>query len=801
MIVSTNWLKDFVDIDISPNELADILTMLGLEVEGVVTHGEGLDDVVVAVVLEKEQHPNADKLSLCKVKSDNEILSIVCGASNFQVGDKVALAKIGTVLPGDFKIKRSKIRGEESYGMLCSEKELGLASESDGIMILPSDFQIGSPVFEALGIKDTIFEIGLTPNRADCLSIIGIAREVAAKLKKSLSIPHLTLNEDICPISNIATINVIDADLCPRYAARYISGCNVTTSPKWLVDRLQSVGLRSINNVVDVTNYVLMEYGHPLHAFDFDNLADSRVIVRRANDGEEFTTLDGQKRILNNSDLTIQDGEKVIALAGIMGGENSEISDKTQNILLESAYFKPSAIRLTSRRLGLHTESSHRFERGADINIVPEALNRAAILIAELSGGKIASGIIDIYPVINETRKIILRMERVNKVLGVTLTIDKINDLLISLGFEVEIVSSDLLSVAVPSFRVDIEREIDLVEEVARLYGFENIPASIPYANILSELPSLHQMLERKVREIFIALGFNEVINFSFISPDGFDKINLSINDIRRNFIPLRNPIVDEHSIMRTTLLPSLLKTVSDNYSHRILNQRIFEVRRVYIPINNQELPDEPLHIAGVLTGRRYPEGWNQDNSMVDFFDLKGCIEHLLLSLNIKDVHYSNEAIDNFYHPGKTCSLKVGNEQIGAFGELHPDVLIKHNILQPVLYFEVYFEQLMKYSNKKSKLIVPPRFPDVTRDVAMLVGDNISADDILNTVRKLSIKEIEDVAVFDVYQGEHVPNGMTSIAVRIRYRNPGKTLTDEEVAALHKIVIESLLQQHSIIIR
>ena len=422
MIVTYNWLKEFVDFDLPPGELADLLTMLGLEVERLEPRGEGVDSVVVAQVLEKIPHPNADKLSLCKVNNGQEILDIVCGARNFQAGDKVALAQIGTVLPGDFRIKRSKIRGEESWGMLCSEKELGLSDESSGIIVLPPDFKLGVPLFEALGLKDTILEIGLTPNRADCLSIIGVAREIAAKLGVAVKYPGHAVEEKGADITTVAALIVEDPQLCPRYTARYISGCKIGPSPGWLVNRLKAVGLRPINNVVDVTNYVLMEYGHPLHAFDFDRLAGGKIIVRRALDGERFTTLDGQECTLKTSDLTIRDAERAVALAGIMGGENSEISEESTNILLESAYFNPSSTRLTSKRLGMHTDASHRFERGADINILIRAIDRAASLMADLAGGTVAGGVLDVYPKKFSAKRITARLEMINRTLGLHLS-------------------------------------------------------------------------------------------------------------------------------------------------------------------------------------------------------------------------------------------------------------------------------------------------------------------------------------------------------------------------------------------
>lgn len=451
MKVTYNWLKEFVECDLTPAQLADVLTMLGLEVEGMEHQGAGMDEVVVALVEEKRQHPNADKLSLCRVNNGTEVLDVVCGAQNFKAGDTVALAQIGAVLPGDFRIKRSKIRGEESCGMLCSEKELGLADESAGILVLPAGLPLGTPVFEALGLKDTLLEIGLTPNRADCLSAIGIAREIAAKLGKAIRLPEAAVPEGNEPADGIIGVTVEDAELCPRYAARHISGCRIAPSPAWLMKRLAAVGIRSINNVVDVTNLVMMELGQPLHAFDCDQLAGRRIVVRRASEGEPFTTLDGQQRILTSGDLMICDAERPVALAGIMGGQNSEISDVTTNILLESAWFKPAAIRTTSKRLGLHTESSHRFERGTDIGGVVRALDRAAALIAELAGGTVSRGVLDAYPGRKESQAITLRPGRANALIGIDLSPAETIDILRRLECDVQEQADGTLAVVPPA--------------------------------------------------------------------------------------------------------------------------------------------------------------------------------------------------------------------------------------------------------------------------------------------------------------------------------------------------------------
>lgn len=801
MIVTYNWLKEFVDCDLPAAELSDLLTMLGLEVERMETVGAGMDDVVVAQVEEKAQHPNADKLSLCKVNNGSEILTIVCGAQNFKAGDKVALAQIGAVLAGEFKIKRSKIRGEESCGMLCSEKELGLADESAGIMILPPDFQLGMPVFSALGLKDTIFEIGLTPNRADCLSVIGIAREVAAKLGKKISYPGHELVEGATPVTDVTSITVEAPELCPRYTARYISGCKIGPSPQWMVNRLKAVGLRSINNVVDVTNYVLMEYGHPLHAFDFNHLADGKIIVRPAGAGERFVTLDGQERVLQPSDLTIRDGQRGVALAGIMGGLNSEIVDDTTNILLESAYFNPSSIRRTSKRLGIHTESSHRFERGADVNILPKALDRATSLIAELAGGSVAQGVIDIYPQPVLPRKLTARVERINQMLGLSLSSDEVCNLFQRLEFSVTESVQGVVEVLVPSFRVDLEREIDLIEEIARLNGFEKIPVTMPQARIFSDIPSKHQAIGKRVKDLLICQGLSEVINYSFFAPDAYDKVILSRDDYRRNTIKLLNPLSDEQSIMRTILLPGLLETAARNASFRTLNQRIFEMRRIYLPKHGNELPEEPLYVAGLLTGLRNVEGWNQDKTEVDFYDVKGIIENIFAELNIFGASFEAGNSESFYHPGKACTILCAGETIGSLGELHPTVQENYGLEKPLYYFEINFEKIVPHSRDTVSVNPPSRFPDTCRDIAMLVDDDTPSDAVVACAKSIKAAEVQDVEIFDLYKGENIPVGQKSIAIRVRYSSRDKTLSDDEVTPIHQRVIDTLRKKLNVTIR
>jgi len=801
MKVTYNWLKEFVDFDLSPEALAELLTMLGLEVESIEYIGADLDDVIVALVEERAQHPNADKLSLCRVNNGREIISVVCGAQNFKPGDRVALAQVGCTLPGDFKIKKSKIRGEESCGMLCSEKELALADESAGIMVLPADLPLGIPVFEALGIKDVLFEIGLTPNRADCLSVIGIAREIAAKLGKKVRYATHEIPETGADITAIASVEIIDPDLCPRYTARFVSGCTIAPSPQWLVNRLKAVGQRTINNVVDVTNYVLMEYGHPLHAFDFRQLAGGKIIVKRAAEGERFTTLDGQERTLNATDLTIRDAGRAVALAGIMGGENSEIAADTADILLESAYFNPSAIRLTSKRLGIHTESSHRFERGADVQIVTTALDRAASLIAELAGGSIAKGTIDAFPAPQPEKRLSVRVSRVNSILGLDLDEATIAAIFTNLEFDVVGSGNGILEISVPSFRVDIEREIDLVEEVARLHGFENIPMTMPVAQIFSDRIPRYQLLEREVKKHLAGAGFNEVINFSFASYYDISKLNLTAGDKRSSAVALLNPLVDEHAVMRTTLLPALLQTVAKNFSLRNLNLRLFEMRRVYWIKPGHELPDEPLHVAGIITGLRNSDAWNQPKDSVDFFDLKGVVESLTALFKMPELSFVAGGVEPYYHPGKAAAILCNGQLIGTLGEIHPDVQEAFEIEKPVYYFELDFATLVDLSSETPLVQAPSRFPDTYRDIAMLMDSDTPSAAIVECIKAVKSDKTRSVEIFDLYTGDRIPDGQKSIAVRVRYGSFEKTLTDEEVSKVHQKIVNSLISDINIKVR
>ncbi|MDT8440823.1 MAG: phenylalanine--tRNA ligase subunit beta [Desulfuromonadales bacterium] len=801
MKVTRNWLAEYVDFDLSNEELAHRLTMAGLEVDAIQELGGGLESVVVARLVEVRPHPDADRLTICQVDSGSECQQVVCGATNHKTGDLVALARPGTLLPGDFKIKKSKIRGQESHGMLCSLSELGLAEEAEGIMILPDHLPLGQPVFAALGLKDTLFELGLTPNRPDCLSVVGVAREVAAMAGAPLRLPEPGIVQGAALAADKTSVTIVDADLCPRYAARLIEEVTIGPSPDWLVRRVEAVGMRSINNVVDITNFVMMELGHPLHAFDFDLLRGRRIVVRRAADGDRFTTLDGQQRELLATDLMICDGEGPVALAGIMGGENSEVRPETVNILLESAYFDPAAIRRTSKRLGLHTESAHRFERGADVDMVPLALDRAAALIAELAGGTMAQGVVDAYPAPLARREIALSVARTGEILGFSLSADEVRQTLESIDLACRAVAADRFVVTIPNFRPDLEREIDLIEEVARLVGYDRIPVTMPRSVLTCQRQPDHLSLAAHLRDRMVALGFAELVNYSFISPTLYDKLGLAADDPRRQNVCLLNPLSEEQSVMRGSLLPSLLETACRNLAYRSENLALFELRPVFAPVEGAELPAEKLRLVALLCGRREPEGWAQQNAQVDFFDIKGCVEALLAELHMTDVTWEATANEPFYHPGKSAAVRCGGALLGTLGELHPATARAFDIQQPLYLCDLDVEAMLAARSGQPAFQAISRFPDVLRDSAFLVDESVSAAEVFAVLDRVRLKDLESCILFDLYRGEGVPSGKKSLAIRARYRALDRTLTDELVQRLHGKLIKALQKDLDIEIR
>ncbi|HEY3346665.1 MAG TPA: phenylalanine--tRNA ligase subunit beta [Nitrospirota bacterium] len=794
MRISYNWLKEFVDFDLTPQQVSDRLTMAGLEVEGLEYLGEGISGVVVAQIKTMKPHPDADKLTLCEVDRGDGVVQIVCGAKNMKEGDKVPLATVGAKLPNGMEIGKAKLRGIESFGMLCSDKELGLAKESAGLLILPEDFKVGEDFVKAAMLDDWAMEINVTPNRPDCLSILGIAREVSAILRKPLTPPALSMEESEKQTKDLIKLEVHDSKLCPRYAGRVITGVKIGPSPLWMKRRLEACGVRSINNVVDVTNYVLLEMGHPLHAFDYDLLEGRRIVVRTAEEGESFTTLDGVERKLSAGMLLICDGARAVALAGIMGGQNSEVTDKTTDIFIESAYFNPTSIRKTSKALGMHTEASHRFERGTDPEGLIMAMYRASELIQKLAGGQVAGGRVDSYPERIVLADVPVRTARVNEVLGTDLETGEMTDIMGRMHVAVKDASDEGFTVVPPTFRQDLEREADVIEEVARIHGYGKIRTTLPRYTMAPRPVDRSRDASRLLKDALFAEGYSEVINYSFINPEDFDRLNLPDDDPLRNVVTLKNPLTAEQSVMRTTLLPSLINNLVWNFNRGVRDIKVFELSKVFRP-SGPGLPDEPLRISAVATGRRTGSLWDGREGFVDFFDLKGVAETLLEILKVEGAVFRPATDVPFLHPGKSAWIMVEGGQAGFVGQLHPDVAGNFDIPVDAFVFEIDLQSLIEMDLPETNYAQLPRFPQVERDVALIVPDDVTSFVITKAIETMKVDLVEDVKLFDYYSGKPIPEGSKSLAYTITYRSPDRTLTDEEVNAVHTQIVESLKEK------
>jgi len=789
MKVSYQWLKEFVDLSFSPNELADLLTNAGLEVENIEESRPNFQKVVVGEITNLQPHPRSERLFLCTVNDGQKIYKVICGAPNTQAGKKVALALPGAILPTTGTIKPVEIQGILSEGMLCSEMELGLSDDAAGIMILEDSLSLGLPLEKALDLNDWILDISVTPNRADCLCILGIAREVAALTKKPLVFPQEDKADVQESLAAQTTVTIERPDLCPRYVAKLILNVQIAPSPFWMRRRLTALGVRAINNIVDVTNYVMLELGQPLHAFDFDLLEEKRIVVRTANPGETFTTLDGVERIMPPEALMICDGRKPVALAGIMGGLNSEVKPETRNILLESAYFDPMGIRRTAKKIGLNTEASLRFERGIDPNGSLKAAERAAFLMAKLAGGVIVKEAVDNYPKRIEPRKISLRVNRVNQILGTSLSAAEVRNYLENLTLQVEAEASDKLKITVPTFRVDLEREIDLIEEVARLYGYHKIPVTLPLGRVGPERKGKAEKLAYKARAVLTACGFFETINYSFLSPQVLQKLNLKAPDPRGQLLLIKNPLSEDQAAMRTTLIPGILQTVRHNFNRQNFNVKLFELGRVFWPRKGEELPEEVEMLAGIISGLREEESWHKAGAECDFYDLKGAVELLMEGLAVKEYNFRPGAKEPFLHPTKSAQIVAEEKLLGVMGELHPDVKDAFDLIQPVYIFEINFSLLPELIAEKRVFQPLPRFPAVFRDLSFMVEEKILAGDLVQTIWEGGQGMVKEVKIFDLYRGKPVPPGKKSLAFRIKYQHAEKTLTDEEVNELHQKII------------
>ncbi len=804
MKVTLNWLKQYVDFDWSPEELTERLTMLGLEVEGVQKLGGEFEGVVVAQVITRDKHPNADKLSLCRVNDGKGERQIVCGAQNFKAGDKVPLILPGASLPGKpgeqpFTIKVGKIRGVESHGMLCSPQELGLPDEVDGLLLLREDATVGQPLAEYLGRSgsDVVYDLEITPNRPDWNSVIGIAREISALTGNPLKIPVIQfLNTESEPISGLLTVRNEEPELCPRYTARIVRKVKIGPSPDWLRSTLTKVGLRSINNVVDITNFVMLESGQPLHAFDYHLLkstaGESRptVVIRRASEGEKFTTLDGKERSLSSGMLLIADETRAVALAGIMGGQNSEINANTADVLIESAYFNPQNIRATSKKLELRTDSSYRFERGGDIEICDWASRRAAQLICDLANGQVLGHSIDNCPTPHHAKEINLRHAKVAEVLGVDIPVPQQIEFLRKLGLEIPVCNADeFCTVRVPAFRVDLKREVDLIEEIARLFGVDKIPSTPPRGAIGGNAFDKVYDEIAEARRILIGLGFNEAQGQTLIA-DSAAKLAIGSADA---IVELKNPLSSEMNVLRSSLLPGLLDSLQNNLSRKNNEVALFEVGRIFLSTNG--IIKEERHVAIAWTGQRNSPFWSgaDRDAKCDVYDLKGAIEEFLEQFGLRGASFVRRT-ESTPLCLESAVVQLGKLQLGEIGQLMPVLAKRYDLRDAVFLAELNLDLLLARRNTAKSLKALPAFPSIRRDVAMLVPEATTHEAVLNTVKQSKTQNLEGVELFDVFRGKNIPAGQKSMAYAFTYRNAERTLTDADVTAAH----EKLLEQFKI---
>lgn len=803
MRVSYNWLKKYVDLQLSPEELADKLTMAGLEVDSVEYLAEGIDKVVVGKILKVDPHPNADKLVVCSVdvgtpEGGEGPLQIITGATNVAAGQLVPVAVVGATLPGEFKIRRANFRGLPSYGMLCSADELKLnpalvsPEDREGIMILGPDAEIGMPVATYLGLDDYVIEIELTPNRADCLSMINVAREVAAITGSQLRLPSLDLNrmEGGLPCS----VEIAADDLCSRYIALMIEDIQLGPSPRWMQQCLLAAGMRPINNVVDVTNFVMLETGQPLHAFDYDTLHGRKIIVRRARPDEKIVSLDGVLRHLDPEMLVIADEDRSVGIAGVMGGLDTEVTGATKTVLLESAHFDNGSIRKTARKLGLRSEASSRFEKGVNREGALFAALRAVQLMEEMGAGKGKMGIVDVYPHPWKSPEITLRTKRTNQILGTNFTTEEIKSLINKLDFTVVEEDEDSIRYLIPSYRQDITREIDLIEEVARLYGYNNIPLTLPKSEMSPEQKTPLQALHDTVVDQAAALGLREIVSYSFINPQSFDKLNLPEEHPWRQVVRIANPLTEEQSVMRTSLLPGLLGTAERNFSRRQTALSLFEVGRVFIPAPSEPLPQEKLQLGLLISGQFKP-GWSWPVQELDFYHIKGIMEHLIEQVLGTDFSFRPITGKPYLHPGRGAEILYRDQVIGELGELHPDVQENYGFTQRVYIGYLDLETIVALDKKEVRFTPIPRFPSVDRHMAVLLPEEVSSDKVIQIIRELGGSLVVGYELFDVYRGPQIPAGWKSLAYGITYQDAERTLTDEEVNHLHEKIKEAIKEQ------
>ncbi len=784
MKITYNWLKEYVDFSWGWPELVERLIMAGLEQEGVVDLAERYEGVVVGRVLECHNHPDADRLSVCRVDIGTAEHTIVCGAPNVAASQKVPVILPGFHLPDGTRIKKAKIRGVESSGMICSEVELGLGEDTSGILVLPAEVEIGQSFAAQTGLQDVVLDFEVTPNRPDCLSLLGLAREVRALTGAELKIPPREVDQKGPSTAASIAIQIEDPQGCPRYVGRVLRGVKVGHSPPWLQQRLRAVGQRPINNIVDATNYAMLELGQPLHAFDLNKLEEGRIVVRRARSGEQLQVLDGTRCELNQEILVIADGQKPVALAGIMGGDNSEVTEETTDILLESAYFDPVRVRRGSALLGLHTEASMRFERGADFAMPPQAIDRVAHLIAALTGAQVAPDPLEVYPHPQQRQPIRARIPRINQLLATQLSGDAIGRILELLGCAVDH-HGDEMEVVVPSFRPDLQREVDLIEEVGRIHGYDNIEGSRTIKAPLGHADDRTAATTSKIRHRLAGLGLDEVMSNTIVEQKWLELAGRNAGEI----LALANPPSEAQGVLRSTLVPSLLDVARRNFNQRAPTVAIFELGKCFTAVPGQPGLRERLHLAGLLAGRRSASTWHADHREADLLDLKGLLEAFLED---GDPRFAPDACSPC-RKGHCARLRINGFDLGYLGEAAPGLLSGFAIERPVYIFELDFQVLLEQWHRRSSTFRPlARFPAIERDLAVVLRQDISTGEVVEQIRRTAPELIESVDLFDLYQGDQIAAGHKSLAFSLRLRSPEKTLKDEQANQIVDKVLKNL---------
>ncbi|EOB8652056.1 phenylalanine--tRNA ligase subunit beta [Staphylococcus aureus] len=799
MLISNEWLKEYVTIDDSVSNLAERITRTGIEVDDLIDYTKDIKNLVVGFVKSKEKHPDADKLNVCQVDiGEDEPVQIVCGAPNVDAGQYVIVAKVGGRLPGGIKIKRAKLRGERSEGMICSLQEIGISSNyipksfESGIYVFSEAQVPGTDALQALYLDDQVMEFDLTPNRADALSMIGTAYEVAALYNTKMTKPETTSNELDLSANDELTVTIENEDKVPYYSARVVHDVTIEPSPIWMQARLIKAGIRPINNVVDISNYVLLEYGQPLHMFDQDAIGSQQIVVRQANEGEKMTTLDDTERELLTSDIVITNGQTPIALAGVMGGDFSEVKEQTSNIVIEGAIFDPVSIRHTSRRLNLRSESSSRFEKGIATEFVDEAVDRACYLLQTYANGKVLKDRVSSGELGAFITPIDITADKINRTIGFDLSQNDIVTIFNQLGFDTEI-NDDVITVLVPSRRKDITIKEDLIEEVARIYGYDDIPSTLPvFDKVTSGQLTDRQYKTRMVKEVLEGAGLDQAITYSLVSKEDATAFSMQ----QRQTIDLLMPMSEAHASLRQSLLPDLIEAASYNVARKNKDVKLFEIGNVFFANGEGELPDQVEYLSGILTGDYVVNQWQDKKETVDFYLAKGVVDRVSEKLNL-EFSYRRADIDGL-HPGRTAEILLENKVVGFIGELHP-ILAADNDLKRTYVFELNFDALMAVSVGYINYQPIPRFPGMSRDIALEVDQNIPAADLLSTIHAHGGNILKDTLVFDVYQGEHLEKGKKSIAIRLNYLDTEETLTDERVSKVQAEIEAALIEQGAVI--